>query len=115
MACRDRFTSFLSEATARGEVIVGYGAAAKATTFLNFVGVTARHVPYVVDRSPRKQGRAIPGCGIPILAPDRVAATRPDYVLILPWNLRDEVTEQMSHVRSWGGRFVTAVPETVVF
>ena len=69
---------------------------------------------YTVDRSPHKQGRFLPGVHIPIHAPERIAETKPDYVLILPWNLKDEITAQMAHVRSWGGRFVVPIPETRV-
>jgi len=79
--------------------------------FLNYAEVTAADVAYVVDRSHEKQGRFVPGVHLPIYAPAEVFRTRPDVLLILPWNLRDEIVAQMSDVRSWGGRFVTAVPE----
>lgn len=90
--------------------VVGYGAPAKATTLLNYCGIRTELLPYTVDRSPHKQGKLIPGVRIPIESPERIAQTRPDYVLILPWNIKDEVTEQMAAIQEWGGRFVVAVP-----
>ncbi len=87
-----------------------YGAAAKGNTLLNFSGVRPDLLPYVVDRNPAKQGRFMPGSRIPILDEAQLKADRPDYILILPWNLRDELTAQMSYARDWGARFVTAVP-----
>ncbi|HVM01433.1 MAG TPA: class I SAM-dependent methyltransferase [Acidimicrobiales bacterium] len=112
--CGDSFVEFLGETRAAGRTLVGYGAAAKGCTFLNYCGVSVEDVPYVVDRSPHKQGRYLPGVHVPVEAPDRVAATRPDYLLILPWNLRDEIVGQMAGIRAWGGRFVTAVPEVAL-
>lgn len=109
-ACRSSFLDFLSGARREGKVVVGYGAAAKGNTFLNFCGVGPAEIPFVVDRSPHKQGRLLPGSRIPVEAPEKVTAAKPDYVLILPWNLRDEIVEQMACLREWGGRFVTAVP-----
>ncbi|MET0143242.1 MAG: class I SAM-dependent methyltransferase [Ilumatobacteraceae bacterium] len=102
---------FLADASEAGKVVVGYGAPAKGNTLLNYCGVGPDLVPYTVDRSPYKQGFLLPGVHIPILPPDQIALTRPDYVLILPWNLRDEIVEQMAHVRDWGGRFVVPIPE----
>jgi hypothetical protein len=89
---------------------VCYGAAAKGNTLLNCSGVGADLIAYTVDRNPHKQGRYLPGSHIPIEHPDRVRETRPDYLLILPWNLTDEIVAQMAHIREWGGRFVVAVP-----
>ena len=103
--------SFLAEAKARGTDVVAYGAAAKGNTFLNYCGVGPSDIAYVVDRSPHKQERLLPGTHIPIRSPDTVAETRPGFLLILPWNLKDEIIEQMKGIRSWGGRFITAVPE----
>src|SRR5690606_27030140 len=97
-----------------GRTIVGYGAPAKGNTLLVYCGVRADFVDYTVDRSPHKQGRFLPGSRIPILAPERIFETRPDYVWILPWNLRAEIAEQMAGIREWGGRFVVAVPEVQV-
>ena len=88
-----------------------YGAAAKGATLLNYCGVHADLIDYAVDRSPHKQGLFMPGSRLPIHDPARVAETKPDYLLILPYNLRDEIIGEMSHVRSWGGRFVVAIPE----
>lgn len=112
---RDDLVSFLTEARAGGRSVLGYGAAAKGNTLLNYAGVTAAELPMIADRSAAKQGRLSPGSRIPIVAPEQVLGARPDYVLILPWNLRDEVTEQLRGVREWGGRFVTAVPALEVF
>jgi hypothetical protein len=97
-----------------GAQIVGYGAAAKGNTLLNYCGIRADLLDYVVDRSPHKQGLFLPGTRLPIHAPERIAETKPDYVLILPWNLRNEIVSQMAHVRDWGGRFVVPVPRATV-
>ena len=109
-----KLLAFLIDAKRAGKSIVGYGAAAKGNTLLNYCGVRNDFLDYVVDASPHKQGRYLPGSRLPIHAPDRILATRPDYVLILPWNIRDEITRQMSAVHEWGGRFVVAIPETTV-
>jgi hypothetical protein len=105
---------FLIQAKEEGRSIAGYGAPAKGNTLLNYCGVRTDLLDYTVDRSPHKQGRFLPGTRIPIHGPDRLRETRPDYVLILPWNLKEEIMEQMADVRSWGGRFVVAVPEVKV-
>ena len=105
---------FLLDAAEAGKTVVGYGAPAKGNTLLNYCGVRGDLLAYTVDRSPHKQGRFLPGTRIPIHAPERILETRPDYVLILPWNLKDEVMGQMAAVRSWGGRFVVAVPRLTV-
>jgi C-methyltransferase C-terminal domain/Putative zinc binding domain/Methyltransferase domain len=109
-AVRASFLEFLAKAKAEGKSVAAYGAAAKGNTFLNYCGVTADDIACVFDASPAKQGRFLPGSHVPILAPDRVAAVRPDYLLILPWNLKDEIIGQMGHIAAWGGRFVTASP-----
>jgi SAM-dependent methyltransferase len=106
--------SFFVEAKDAGETIVGYGAPAKGNTLLNYCGVGTDFIDYVVDRNPHKQGRFLPGTHLPIRAPEEIARTRPDIVFILPWNLRDEVIEEMSFVRDWGGRFVVRSPELQV-
>jgi hypothetical protein len=95
--------------------IAGYGAPAKGNTLLNYCGVRTDFIDYTVDRSPHKQGRFLPGTRIPIHAPERIAETKPDYVLILPWNLRDEIAEQMAVVREWGGRFLVPIPRIEAF
>ncbi len=102
---------FLIEAKEAGKSIVGYGAPAKGNTLLNYCGIGTDLIDYTVDRSPHKQGLYLPGSRIPIMAPEHILATKPDIVLILPWNLKDEVVEQMAAVRHWGGRFVVPIPE----
>lgn len=113
-ALRSEFLAFLDTARAEGRTVAAYGAAAKGNTLLNYCGVGPDLVQYVVDRNPVKQGRYLPGSRLPIYPPDRLAETRPDYVLILPWNLEAEIRAEMAHVRAWGGRFVIAVPTTRV-
>lgn len=110
----DALNAFLIRAKADGQTVAGYGAAAKGNTMLNFAGTRAHLLPWVVDRNPAKAGKFLPGSRIPIVDEDRLREERPDYVLILPWNLKDEVMEQLSYVREWGGRFVTAVPELAI-
>jgi len=105
---------FLIQAREEGRTVAAYGAPAKGNTLLNFCGVRTDFVDYTVDRSPHKQGRYLPGTRIPIHGPERLRETRPDYVLILPWNLKEEIMGQMADVRSWGGRFVVAIPEVRV-
>jgi len=97
-----------------GAQVVGYGAAAKGNTLLNYCGIRSDLLDYVVDRSPHKQGLFLPGTRLPIHEPERIAETKPDYVLILPWNLRDEIVGQMANVRDWGGRFVVPIPTATV-
>jgi SAM-dependent methyltransferase len=101
---------FLLAARAEGKSVVGYGAPGKGNTLLNHCGIRADLMAYTVDRSPHKQGWYLPGTHIPIQHPDRIAADRPDYVLVLPWNLRTEISEQLSFVREWGGRLVFPIP-----
>jgi hypothetical protein len=105
---------FLIDQKRAGRSIIGYGAAAKGATLLNYCGVGTDFLDYVVDRSPHKQGRFLPGVRIPIVGPEMIAQTRPDHVLILPWNLKDEVIGQLGEVRGWGGRFVTPIPKVEV-
>jgi SAM-dependent methyltransferase len=112
--CRRSLLAFLGDTRSAGKSIVAYGAAAKGNTLLNYCGITTADIPYVVDRSPHKQGRLLPGSRLPIADPERIRADRPDYVLILPWNLRDEIIGQLSDVPTWGGRFVTPVPTVAV-
>ena len=114
-AVRAGFLRFLDTARADGKTVAGYGAAAKGNTFLNYCGVTARDIPCVVDRNPEKQGRLLPGSHIPVRAPEALAELRPDYVLILPWNIAEEIVAAHAHIRDWGGQFVVAVPEIRVF
>jgi 2-polyprenyl-3-methyl-5-hydroxy-6-metoxy-1,4-benzoquinol methylase len=108
---KDDLLCFLIECKRAGRRVAGYGAAAKGNTLLNFAGVRPDLLPYVVDASPHKQGRFLPGSRIPVLAPQHLLDDRPEVVLILPWNLRDEIVAQLQAVRSWGGRFASAVPQ----
>jgi SAM-dependent methyltransferase len=112
--CRRSLLRFLIDAREAGKSVAGYGAPAKASTLFNYCGVRSDLVSYTVDRNPHKQGLYLPGVRIPIFAPEKIAETRPDYVLILPWNLRDEIVTQIAHVREWGARFVIAIPQTEV-
>ena len=102
--------AFLIGAAADGKTVAGYGAPGKGNTLLNHCGIRSDLLQYTVDRSPVKQGKFLPGTHIPIYAPDRLAETRPDYILVLPWNLREEISQQLSYVRSWGGRLVFPIP-----
>ncbi len=107
--------AFLIAAKRAGKTVAGYGAPAKGTTLLNYCGIGRDFVDYTVDRSPYKQGRFLPGCRIPVYHPDAVRETRPDYLLMLPWNLKEEIMRQMACVREWGGRFVAPIPWVTVF
>jgi len=107
---KDDLLLFLIEARRAGRRVAGYGAAAKGNTLLNFAGVRPDLLPFVADASPHKVGRFLPGSRIPVVDPGRLRDERPDYVLILPWNLREEIVAQLAWVRDWRGRFVTAVP-----
>jgi len=101
---------FLIGVAERGGTVAGYGAPGKGNTLLNHCGIRPDLLPYTVDRNPYKHGRFTPGTRIPIFAPERIAADRPDYVLVLPWNLREELVEQLSYVHEWGGRLVFPIP-----
>jgi hypothetical protein len=94
--------------------VVGYGAPAKGNTLLNYCGIGNDFLDYTVDVSPHKQNHFLPGTHIPIYSPERIQRTQPDYILILPWNLRDEIIEQLSDVRRWGGRFIIPIPKPEV-
>jgi len=109
-----RILNFLVKAKEEGKSIVGYGAPAKGNTLLNYCGIRTDFIEYTVDRSPHKQGQYLPGTHIPIYPPDKIKETKPDYVVILPWNLKEEITDQMAHIREWGGRFLVLIPEPVV-
>lgn len=112
--CVDEAIAFFAGARAEGRSVVAYGAAAKGTTLLNACRVTSDDVAFIVDRNPEKQGRFQPGTRLPIFDPERVRDARPDYLVILPWNLREEIAEQMRWIDEWGGRFVTLVPNVRV-
>jgi hypothetical protein len=105
---------FLISARSQGKTVVGYGAPGKGNTLLNHCGIRSDLMAYTVDRSPHKQGWFLPGTHIPILSPERITEDRPDYVLVLPWNLRAEISEQLRFVRDWGGRLVFPIPELAV-
>ncbi|MEW6188194.1 MAG: class I SAM-dependent methyltransferase [Thermodesulfobacteriota bacterium] len=106
--------TFLIKAKEEGKTLVGYGAPAKGNTLLNYCGIRTDFIDYTVDRSPHKQGQYLPGTHIPIYPPEKIKETKPDYVVILPWNLKEEIMEQMAHIREWGGRFVVLIPEVEV-
>ena len=106
---------FLLKAAQQGKVVVGYGAPGKSATLLHYCGIGKDLIAYTVDRSPYKQGRFLPGSRIPIYHPDRIRETRPDYVIILPWNLQDEIMQQLQYIRAWGGRFVVPIPHVTIF
>jgi len=114
-AAKRSLLRFLIEARENGQRVVGYGAPAKGNTLLNYCGIRRDLVDYTVDRNPYKQGRYLPGSHLPIFAPERIDETKPDYVLILPWNIRQEIMSQLGRIRSWGGRFVTPVPRVQIF
>ena len=110
-----RLLEFLIGARRKGKRIAGYGAPGKGNTLLNYCGIRTDFVEYTVDRNPYKQGKFLPGTHIPIHAPDMIGTTRPDYVLILPWNLKDEIMEQLSYIRGWGGQFLVPIPDVKVY
>jgi SAM-dependent methyltransferase len=108
------FLAFLAQARAEGKSVAAYGAAAKGNTFLNVCGVTKANIGWAFDRSTAKQGKLLPGSHIPVLAPEGIGEIRPDYLIVLPWNLIDEIKADMGFIVQWGGRFVIGVPETRV-
>ena len=110
-----KLLAFLIEAKRAGKRVVGYGAPGKGNTLLNYCGVRTDFVDFTVDRNPYKQGKFLPGTHIPIRHPDAIAAVRPDYVLILPWNFKDEIMAQMAFIRTWGGQFVVPIPAVRVY
>jgi SAM-dependent methyltransferase len=109
-----KLLEFLIGAKRAGKRIAGYGAPGKGNTLLNYCGIRGDFIDFTVDRNPYKQGKLLPGTHIPIFAPEKIAEERPDYVLVLPWNFKDEIVKQMAHVREWGGRFVVPIPEVKV-
>ena len=110
MEIKSDLVGFLLDAAKQGKSVAGYGAPGKGNTLLNHCGIREDLLAYTVDRSPFKQGRFLPGTHIPIFAPERLAETQPDYILVLPWNLKDEISRQLEYVRSWGGRLVFPIP-----
>ena len=113
-ASKRQLLDFLIDCRERGKTIAGYGAPAKGNTLLNYCGIREDLLPYTVDRSPHKQGRFLPGTHIPIYAVDQIEATRPDYLLILPWNLKHEIMDQMGGIHRWGGAFVIPIPSVQI-
>jgi hypothetical protein len=109
-ATKRKLLAFLIEAKTQGKTVAGYGAPGKGNTLLNYCGIRTDFLDYTVDRSPHKQGRYTPGTHIPILSPARIRETKPDYLLLLPWNLQSEITTQCSYIREWGGKFVVPIP-----
>jgi hypothetical protein len=109
---RADFLRFLLDQRKAGKKVAGYGAAAKGNTLLNYCGIKGNElISFVADISPYKQGRFLPGSRIPVVAPEQIDAEKPDFIIIFPWNLQDEVIGQLGHARSWGAQFVTAIPE----
>ena len=106
--------AFLIAAKREGKRIAGYGAPGKGNTLLNYCGIRTDFLEFTVDRNPLKQGKYTPGTRIPILAPDAIREARPDYIFILPWNLKDEIATSLSYVREWGGRFVIPIPSIAI-
>jgi SAM-dependent methyltransferase len=112
---KNDFLTFLIEASRQGKSVAAYGAAAKGNTLINYAGIRPDLISFVVDRNPAKQGKYLPGSRIPIVDESRLQATRPDYVVILPWNIRTEIQDQLGYIADWGGQFVTAVPHLQVY
>jgi SAM-dependent methyltransferase len=112
---RDGFISFLVQARKEGRTVAAYGAAAKGNTLLNYCGTRPDQIAYVVDRSPHKQGLFMPGSHLPIVDESVIKETKPDYLILLPWNLKSELTEQLAYVRDWGGKLVVAIPQLDIF
>jgi SAM-dependent methyltransferase len=109
-----KLIEFLIQAKREGKTVVGYGAPGKGNTLLNYCGIRTDFLDYTVDRSPHKQGNFLPGTRIPIHPPEKIAETKPDYILILPWNLKKEIIAQMAYVKEWGARFVIPIPEVTI-
>jgi len=112
---RENFLNFLSTAKAEGKSVAAYGAAAKGNTLLNYCGVTAESIDFVADANPHKQNKLLPGSHIPIYSPDYIKQAKPDYLIILPWNLKDEISTLAAYIREWNGKFVVAVPEMIIW
>jgi C-methyltransferase C-terminal domain/Putative zinc binding domain/Methyltransferase domain len=114
-ACKRNLLATLIELKNRGHSIVAYGAPAKGNTLLNYCGIGTDFIDYTVDASPHKQSLYLPGTGLPVYAPERIRETRPDYILILPWNLKDEIAAKLQDARSWGAKFITPLPTPQIF
>jgi hypothetical protein len=114
-ATKRKLLTCLIDAKQRGKTVVGYGAPGKGNTLLNYCGIRTDMIDYTVDRNPYKHGKYLPGTRIPIFSPERIGETRPDYLLILPWNLKDEIMAQMSGIRQWGGKFIVPIPAPTIY
>jgi SAM-dependent methyltransferase len=110
-----KLLEFLIRAKRDGKRIAGYGAPGKGNTLLNYCGIRTDFIDFTVDRNPYKQGKFLPGTHIPIYSPEKIRQERPDYVLIMPWNFREEIMQQLGYIRDWGGKFVVFIPEVAVF
>jgi hypothetical protein len=109
-----KLLEFLIQAKRGGKKIAGYGAPGKGNTLLNYCSIRTDFLDYTVDRNPHKHGRFLPGTHVPIFPPERIRETKPDYLLILPWNLKDEIIKQNAFIREWGGKFIVPIPEVYV-
>jgi hypothetical protein len=114
-AQRDQAAELCDRSESCGKSLAGYGVLGKANTLLNYCGIRTDFLDYAVDRNPYDQGKYLPGTHIPIFPPEKISETRPDYVLILPWDLKDEIMSQLTYIRSWGAKFVVPIPEVSVF
>jgi SAM-dependent methyltransferase len=112
---KNKLLEFLIRSKREGKSIAGYGAPGKGNTLLNYCGIRTDYVDYTVDRNPYKQGKFLPGTRIPIFHPDKIKETKPDLILILPWNFKDEIMKQLTYIREWGGRFVVPIPEVKTY
>ena len=112
---RQNIRKFVYSEISKGRKIAGYGAAAKGNTFLNFCGFTETEISYLVDKNPEKIGKVAPGSGIKIFEERYLSVDKPDFILILPWNLKREIVSQLSYVKSWGCKFICASPDLVIF
>ncbi|CAM9117508.1 unnamed protein product, partial [Chrysoparadoxa australica] len=113
--CKESLLNFLKAAKERGQTVVGYGAPAKGNTLLNYCGINSDLLQYTVDRAPSKQNKLLPGTRIPVCLPSRIMETKPDYILILPWNIKDEIMRKMAGVKEWGCQFVVPIPEVTIY
>jgi len=108
---KSNFIEFLKNAKSADKTVIGYGAAAKGNTLINYSRVDSEYIRFIVDASPHKQGKHTPGSRIPVVSEENLVAAKPDYVVILPWNLKEEISTQLSYIKDWGGQFVIAIPE----
>ncbi|MCL2199346.1 MAG: class I SAM-dependent methyltransferase [Defluviitaleaceae bacterium] len=115
LASKRNILKWLFELKEQGKKIIGYGAAAKGNTLINYCGIREDIINYVVDANPHKQNKYLPGSRIPIYSGDKIKETKPDYIIILPWNLKDEISKQLNYINDWGGKFITLIPEVSIF